>query len=102
MNIEKKRWFGYSFFKYALAYHCVQPKNTSELMLTLDSRVASTTFFFLSGKARHNHISHNKKPELCRRESLLLEPNPHGIPELQDAYLHSYGNHISGKCLVKA
>jgi len=38
MKKEKKgRGFGYSFFKYALAYHCVQPEDASELMLTLDS-----------------------------------------------------------------
>jgi hypothetical protein len=37
MNEIEKRGVGYSFFKYALAYHCVQPKGVSELMLTLDS-----------------------------------------------------------------
>ena len=35
--MEKKEGFGYSFLKYSLAYHCIQPKDASELMLTLDS-----------------------------------------------------------------
>jgi hypothetical protein len=39
MNVKRKEkdGFGYSFLKYALAYHCVQPKDVSELMLRLDS-----------------------------------------------------------------
>jgi hypothetical protein len=34
---KEKEGFGYSFLKYALAYHCIQPKDASELMPTLDS-----------------------------------------------------------------